>query len=209
MPTFTGLAMPQARNFRSQAKMRSGENENWLTIWTRKPVRGGGGDLLVERGFKPPGRNAVMAFRIGADADLLMPASRRRPFWITASASGNGPDRVDVTADHQQAAHIGFAAQAGEQICQVRRRRGLAARRYGSPAPSPISAATRRRGNQLLRRDRRHRREINRRFRPATAPPARRSRRRSAGWPRSKTAARNCSACRVYSRRREITKDSS
>ena len=32
MPTFTGLVMPQARSFRSQVKMRSGENENWLTI---------------------------------------------------------------------------------------------------------------------------------------------------------------------------------
>ena len=34
-------------------------------------LRRRGGDLLVERGFEPPGGNARMAFRIGADADLF------------------------------------------------------------------------------------------------------------------------------------------
>ncbi len=34
-------------------------------------VRSGGGDLFVERGFQTPGRNARMAFRIGADTDLF------------------------------------------------------------------------------------------------------------------------------------------
>ena len=51
-----------------------------------------------------------------------MPASRRPPFWITASASANGPGGIDVAADHQQPPHVGLAAQAGEQFLQVGRR---------------------------------------------------------------------------------------
>ena len=60
-----------------------------------------------------------------------MPASRKRPFWITDSASAKGPRDIDVAADHQEPAHIGFAAQAGEQILQVGGRAQRAARRYG------------------------------------------------------------------------------
>ncbi len=37
---------------------------------------------------------------------------------MTASASANAPRRVDIAADQQQPAHVGFAAQAGEQFLQ-------------------------------------------------------------------------------------------
>ena len=123
MPIFTGVAMPQARNCLSQARMRSGENENWLTMCTRKPLRGGGGDLFVERRFQPAGRDARMAFRIGADADLLDAGLAQAALLDHRQRVGKRPGGIDIAADHQQPPHVGFAAQAGEASSASRRQR--------------------------------------------------------------------------------------
>ena len=124
-------------------------------------VRGGGGDLLVECGFQPAGRNAAMALRIGADADLLDAGFAQAAFLDHRQRVGIRPRDIDVPADDQKPAHVGFAAQAGEQILQV-----------GGSANAPRSdmddglqagfAQQGRGGDQLLRRYRRHRREIDR-----------------------------------------------
>ena len=77
-------------------------------------VRRGGGDLLVERDCEPAGRNAVMALRIGADPDLLDAGLAQAAFLDHRQRVGERARRIDVTADDQQPAHIGFTAQAGE-----------------------------------------------------------------------------------------------
>ena len=60
-----------------------------------------------------------MAFRIGADADLLDAGLAQAAFLDHRQRIGKRPGGIDVAADHQQPAHVGLAAQAGEQILQV------------------------------------------------------------------------------------------
>ncbi len=126
-------------------------------------LRGAGCDLLVERGFQPRGRNARMAFRIGADADLLDAGLAQLAFLDHRQRIGKRARRIDVAADHQQPPDIGFAAQGGEQFLQI----GGRANAPRGDVDDRLEAGLAQQGgraDQLLRRDRRHRREIDRRF---------------------------------------------
>ena len=60
-----------------------------------------------------------MAFRIGADADLLDAGFAQVAFLDHRQRVGIRPRGIDVAADHEQAADVGFATQAGQQILQV------------------------------------------------------------------------------------------
>ena len=101
--------------------MRSGENENWLTMWTRRPSASAVAIFSSSAASRRAGRNARMAFRIGADADLLDAGFAQAALLDHRQRIGEGTGRFDIAADHQQPAHIGFAMQAGEQIPQVGR----------------------------------------------------------------------------------------
>ena len=94
--------------------MCSDENENWLTIWTRRPCGGGSGDLLVERCFQPAGRNTAVSFRIGADANFLDARFAQAAALDHRQRVGKGLRVIGVAANHQEAAHIGFAVQTAQ-----------------------------------------------------------------------------------------------
>ncbi len=124
-------------------------------------VRGGGGDLLVERGLEPGGRNTAMALRIGADADLLDPSLPQASLLDHRQRIGEWPQSIDVAADHQQTVHIGLTVQAGEQVLQV----GGSANAPRCDMDDGLQAGFAQqggRGDQFGRFDRRHRREIDR-----------------------------------------------
>ncbi len=114
MPTLTGNAMPHARSRLSQATTASGENENWLTMCTCKPAARAAAIFLIECRFHAIGRNADMAFRISADANLLDTGFAQAALLDHRQRVGKWPRCIHVAADHQEPAHIGFAAQADE-----------------------------------------------------------------------------------------------
>ena len=82
-------------------------------------LRGGAGDLLIKRSLKACGRDARMALGVGADADLFDAGVAQAAFLDHRQRVGEGPGRLDVAADHQQAPGIGFAAQTGEQVLEL------------------------------------------------------------------------------------------
>ena len=61
-----------------------------------------------------------MAFRIGADPDLLDAGLAQAAFLDNREGVGEGPWRVNIATDHQQPPHVGVAAQARQQFLQVR-----------------------------------------------------------------------------------------
>ena len=94
-------------------------------------------------------------------------------FWITASASANGPRCIDVAADHQAAgAHRLRRAGRASKSCKPAARANAPRRDMRRPARSRTCAADAAAAMQLGRLCRRHRRDIDRRAARQAAPPS-------------------------------------
>ena len=62
-------------------------------------VRSSGSDLFIECGFKTPGWNARMAFRISADTDLFNPGFTQSALLNYGESIGEYARCVDIPAD--------------------------------------------------------------------------------------------------------------
>lgn len=79
----------------------------------------GAGDFLVKRRFETARRNAGMTFRMGGNADLVEAEVAQTGFLNHGQRVGEGTAGLDVAADHQQLLHGGLAAQRFQQFLQL------------------------------------------------------------------------------------------
>ena len=142
MPTPTGADAAAAQLLRARRQCVLRHKENWLTMWTRRPVTVALAIFSSSDASSRCSRYARMAFRIGADADFLDAGVRKPPFWITASASAIRPGGIDVAADHQQALRTGFAASRAADPAAYRHL-AVVSPRYGRPVRAPLCAVLR------------------------------------------------------------------
>ena len=61
-----------------------------------------------------------MAFRVGADPDLLDAGLTQTAFLDNREGVGESSRRVNIATDHQQPPHVGVSAQARQQFLQIR-----------------------------------------------------------------------------------------
>src|SRR5262245_16111968 len=97
--------------------MLAGERELAHNVYTQS-LRGRTGNFLVNRGFKPLGRNTRVTFRVSADTDLLDAVRAQITLLNHSQRIGIRSRGIGVAANDQKAAHAGFAGETLEHIWQ-------------------------------------------------------------------------------------------